>query len=92
MQLPVTFAAVVFLVAASASLHWRYVHDSPSMIYAGFPVASGSVSYRDLFDMNIPGTYLVMAVRSVFLDGFRPSRRKLLLDVAPRQWAITAHF
>ena len=59
--LAVTIAAVILLAAASASLKWRYVHDSPLMIYAGFLVADGSVPYRDLFDMNMPGTYLVMA-------------------------------
>jgi len=37
------------------------------MIYAGFLVAGGAVPYRDFFDMNMPGTYLVMlAMGSVF--------------------------
>jgi hypothetical protein len=56
----VAVSAVVLIVAASESLRWRYMHDSPLMIYAGFLVAGGSVPYRDFFDMNVPGTYLVM--------------------------------
>lgn len=59
--LAVVIAAAMLLVVALASLKWRYVLDSPLMIYAGFLVAGGSVPYRDLFDMNMPGTYLVMA-------------------------------
>ncbi|HEX7778851.1 MAG TPA: hypothetical protein VF424_06425 [Vicinamibacterales bacterium] len=57
----VTVSAVVLIVSASESLRWRYLHDSPLMIYAGFLVAGGSAPYRDFFDPNMPGTYLAMA-------------------------------
>jgi hypothetical protein len=57
----VVLAAIVLVVAAWASLQWRYVKDSPLMIYAGFLLAHGAVPYRDFFDMNMPGTYFVMA-------------------------------
>ncbi len=57
----VAFAGVVVLIfTAVVSLSWRYVHDSPLMIYAGFLISHGTVPYRDLFDMNMPGTYFVM--------------------------------
>ena len=59
--LAIALSAVALIVAASASLRWRYAHDSPLMIYAGFLVAGGSVPYRDFFDVNMPGTYFVMA-------------------------------
>ncbi|HNR68559.1 MAG TPA: hypothetical protein PKN04_11405 [bacterium] len=51
---------IVAIIAALASLQWRYVHDSPLMIYAGWLVSQGVVPYRDFFDMNMPGTYLIM--------------------------------
>lgn len=57
----VAVSALILLAAASLSLGWRYEHDSPLMIYCGFLVAGGSVPYRDFFDMNMPGTYFVMA-------------------------------
>ncbi len=53
-------AGLVALAVAIKSLDWRYVHDSPLMIYAAFLIDSGAVPYRDFFDMNMPGTYAVM--------------------------------
>jgi hypothetical protein len=56
-------AALVLLVTAVESCNWRYVHDSPLMLYAGFLMDRyGAVPYRDFFDMNMPGTYWVMWV------------------------------
>jgi hypothetical protein len=53
-------SALVASAAAVKSLGWRYVHDSPLMIYSGFLVERGAVPYRDFFDMNMPGTYALM--------------------------------
>src|SRR5687768_13818935 len=53
-------SAVVVAGLAVVSLRWRYVHDSPLMMYAGFLIDRGAVPYRDFFDMNMPGTYFVM--------------------------------
>ena len=58
--LGVALAALV--VAAAASLRWRYTRDSPLMAYTGFLVDNGAVPYRDFWDMNLPGTYAVMAL------------------------------
>jgi hypothetical protein len=52
--------AGLLAVTAADSLRWPYIHDSPLMLYAGWHVAGGGVPYRDLFDMNVPGTYFVM--------------------------------
>jgi hypothetical protein len=52
--------AATLVVSAASSLRWPYVHDSPLMLYAGWRLAQGYVPYRDLFDMNMPGTYFVM--------------------------------
>lgn len=71
----VVMAAIMLGLAAVSSLRWRYEHDAPIMIYAGYLVAGGAVPYRDFFDMNTPGTYYVMAAAgSVFgwdESGFR---------------------
>jgi hypothetical protein len=52
--------AGVLVSAAADSLRWPYIHDSPLMLYAGWHMAEGGVPYRDLFDMNVPGTYFAM--------------------------------
>ena len=63
----IAVAVVTLLISCAASVRWRYQHDSPLMIYAGWLVAQGAVPYRDFFDMNMPGTYLVMrAMGAVF--------------------------
>ena len=41
------------------SLGWPLVHDAPLMHYIAARVLDGAVPYRDLFDMNVPGVYLV---------------------------------
>ena len=50
----------ILVIAAAQSLGWPYIHDSPLMVYAGWRLAQGAVPYRDLFDMNMPGTYFAM--------------------------------
>ena len=38
---------------------WPLVHDTPLMHYVARRLAEGAVPYRDVFDMNFPGVYLV---------------------------------
>lgn len=47
------------LVLAALSLGWPISHDLPPMAYIAWMVGEGAVPYRDLFDMNLPGTYAV---------------------------------
>ena len=54
--------AIFALVAArllARSLAWPLVHDGPVMHYIAWRIGDGAVPYRDLFDMNFPGTYLL---------------------------------
>jgi hypothetical protein len=41
------------------SLSWPLVHDAPIMHYIVWRIGEGAVPYRDLFDMNFPGVYLL---------------------------------
>jgi hypothetical protein len=41
------------------SLGWPLVHDAPLMHYIAWRIVDGSAPYRDLFDMNLPGVYLL---------------------------------
>jgi hypothetical protein len=54
----VVFAVVVVRLLAR-SLRWPLVHDAPVMHYLAWRIGEGAVPYRDLFDMNFPGTYLI---------------------------------
>jgi hypothetical protein len=42
-----------------ASRAWPLIHDAPLMHYIAWLIAQGGVPYRDAFDMNLPGVYLL---------------------------------
>jgi hypothetical protein len=56
----------VLLVGIWDSLDWPYIHDTSLMLYAGWFIGEGAAPYRDLFDMNMPGTYLAMQALVTF--------------------------
>jgi 4-amino-4-deoxy-L-arabinose transferase-like glycosyltransferase len=41
------------------SLGWPLIHDAPIMHYIAWLIAQGAAPYRDAFDMNLPGVYLI---------------------------------
>src|SRR5262245_63637548 len=65
---PVAGALVVLgLAALTGAFAWRsrgwpLIHDAPLMHYIAWRIGEGGVPYRDLFDMNFPGVYLVHVV------------------------------
>ncbi len=83
------------ILAASAALAfylgwrswgWPLIHDAPLMHYIAWLMAQGAVPYRDVFDMNVPGVYLLhLGVITLLGEGDRAWR---LFDLA---WlALTA--
>ena len=57
--LPLT---ALLALSAALSVQWRVYHDVPILAYLGFLIERfGYVPFRDFFDMNLPGTYLVFA-------------------------------
>lgn len=56
---------VALLASAGTGLwvtrHWPVVGDAPLMHYAVFLIAHGHAPYRDLVDVNLPGTYALEA-------------------------------
>ncbi|OGK98802.1 MAG: hypothetical protein A3E31_16565 [Candidatus Rokubacteria bacterium RIFCSPHIGHO2_12_FULL_73_22] len=59
--------ALLPLAALAAVLAWRsrawpLVHDAPIMHYVAWRIGEGAAPYRDLFDMNFPGVYLLHRV------------------------------
>jgi hypothetical protein len=51
--------ALVVIRLVWGSLTWPLVHDAPLMHYVAWRISQGAVPYRDVFDMNFPGVYLV---------------------------------
>jgi len=67
-RVPFEWAPAVVLVGGLAvavawfawrSVSWPLVHDAPLMHYVAWRIAQGAVPYRDVFDMNFPGVYLL---------------------------------
>jgi hypothetical protein len=56
--LPAGLAAVVADLGWR-SLPWPLIHDAPVMHYIAWRIGDGAVPYRDVFDMNFPGVYLI---------------------------------
>ena len=64
---PISAASVLVVAAFGAltvllawrSLAWPVIHDVALMHYVAWRIADGATPYRDLFDMNQPGTYLI---------------------------------
>lgn len=56
---PVAAFALVVAGLAWRSRGWALVHDAPLMHYVAWRIAQGAVPYRDVFDMNFPGVYLL---------------------------------
>jgi hypothetical protein len=52
-------SAVVLAYLIWASRGWPLIHDPPLMHYIAWLIDRGSVPYRDTFDMNLPGAYLL---------------------------------
>ncbi|MCA9473303.1 MAG: glycosyltransferase family 39 protein [Nitrospirales bacterium] len=90
--IPVMLLAAGCLYAMFRSIHWPLLHDALLMHYISSRILSGAVPYRDLFDMNMPGTYVIhMAVLSAFGKSDIAWRMFDLLWLTFSAWTI-GHF
>jgi Dolichyl-phosphate-mannose-protein mannosyltransferase len=55
----VAVAAALLLYFLWRSLGWPLIHDAALMHYIAWLISQGAVPYRDTFDMNMPGVYLI---------------------------------
>lgn len=68
-------SAALALYLGARSWGWPLVHDAPIMHYVAWLMTQGAVPYRDVFDMNLPGVYLLhLGVISVLGEGDRAWR------------------
>jgi len=82
---------------ALGSLAWRMDVDSPLMLYAAWLMNHHHyVPYRDLFDMNMPGTYLINCVIGAVFGygdlGFRVADLLLLVVISAATFRIMRLF
>ena len=49
---------LLFVIQLGFSLTWKFVHDGPLLQYVAFLILeSDLIPYRDIFDVNLPGTH-----------------------------------
>ncbi len=75
----VLFLLAAFLIAQAAfSLQWPIAHDEAPLFYEAFLMQSeGRIPYRDIFDFQMPGSYIVYYLLGL-LSGFGPFRIRIL--------------
>ena len=60
MGLTIAPAAAATILLTVLSLGWAQIHDTPIFMYEGFLIVNdGTVPYRDLFEVNMPGTFVI---------------------------------
>jgi hypothetical protein len=74
------------------SLGWPLIHDAPLMHYAAWLIRGGAVPYRDVFDMNFPGVYLLhLLALSLFGSGDLGWRLFDLVALGGTVWLVVLY-
>lgn len=61
--------AVYLLIGVGMAARWPLVHDAPLMHYVVFAMDQGQAPYRDIVEMNMPGTYVIERAAMHVLGG-----------------------
>ncbi len=70
--------AAYLITQAVYSTRWQIAHDEAPLLYEAFLMrADGLVPYRDLFDFQMPGSFIAYSILGV-LSGFDAFRLRLL--------------
>ena len=70
--------AALLIVQAGYSTQWPIAHDEAPLFYEAFLMrADGLVPYRDLFDFQMPGSFVAYSILG-FLSGFDSFRIRIL--------------
>ena len=51
--------AILLIVQAIFSLQWQIAHDEAPLFYEAFLMQNGAMPYRDFFDFQMPGSYVI---------------------------------
>jgi hypothetical protein len=70
MPLAAAILVLSMALAAAGARGWPLIHDAPLMHYVVFLMEHGRAPYRDIIEMNMPGTYMLeQAAMHVFGGG-----------------------
>ncbi|MBI5822417.1 MAG: hypothetical protein HZB18_00160 [Chloroflexi bacterium] len=73
-----TLLAALLVTQAAFSLQWPIAHDEAPLFYEAFLMQSeGRLPYRDIFDFQMPGSYLAYSLLGI-LSGFDAFRIRIL--------------
>jgi hypothetical protein len=72
------FLLVLLALTALLAFTWRYYHDLPIFLYASWIIEKfGVIPYRDLYEVNLPGTYVAAGIIG-FLTGYSEPAMRIL--------------
>lgn len=55
----ISLLAIFIIVQASFSLQWPLAHDEAPLFYEAFLMQNGKIPYKDFFDFQMPGSYII---------------------------------
>ena len=55
----ISLLAILLIVQAAFSLQWQIAHDEAPLLYEAFLMQNGAMPYRDFFDFQMPGSYII---------------------------------
>src|SRR5688572_30498051 len=58
--------ALLLTVQAAFSLGWPIAHDEAPLFYETFLMQNGAMPYRDFFDFQMPGSYIIYYLLGLF--------------------------
>ena len=69
--------AIFLITQAIFSLQWPLTHDEAPLFYEAFLMQNGKIPYKDFFDFQMPGSYIVYYLLGV-ISNFGPLRIRIL--------------
>lgn len=69
--------AALLIAQAAFSLQWPIAHDEAPLFYEAFLMQNGQIPYKDFFDFQMPGSFIVYYLLGIF-SNFGPFRIRIL--------------
>lgn len=69
--------AIFLIVQAIFSLQWPLAHDEAPLFYEAFLMQNGNIPYKDFFDFQMPGSYIIYYLLGI-ISNFGPFRIRIL--------------
>lgn len=73
----ISLLAIFLIVQAIFSLQWPLAHDEAPLFYEAFLMQNGNIPYKDFFDFQMPGSYIIYYLLGI-ISNFGPLRIRIL--------------